>query len=316
VEKCYRGGGFDTTPAFANPTYRGHDLPEKRFNFTGFRIALDAGESKYKANYHPAFITICADCGKENFFSNESCPECHSQELKPLKNENPLTSAQFEALAIDMVAVEGGSFMMGKNTRKPIRKAQHKVTLDGFSIGRTTVTQALWNQVMDHNPSRVKGDDLPVTDINWFDAEAFTRKLSYLTGKVYRLPTEAEWEFAARGGNYSLNFKYAGSNKLREVGWYRANNRYWNTKPVAGLKPNELGLYDMSGNVDEWCQDWYGEFTTEALLNPKGPETGTERVVRGGWTNSEAEYCELSLRSKKEPLWYRGLYGLRLAMCL
>lgn len=166
VEKSYRGGGFDTTPAFANPTYRGHDLPEKRFNFMGFRLALDAVERKSKAHYHPAFISICADCGKENFFSNESCLECDSSELMPLKNENPLPSEQTEAMAIDMVEVKGGSFMMGKNTRKPLRKGRHQVTLDGFFLSRTPVTQALWNRVMDYNPSKVQGDDLPVTDIN------------------------------------------------------------------------------------------------------------------------------------------------------
>jgi formylglycine-generating enzyme required for sulfatase activity len=314
IEKIYRGGGCDTTPAFANPTYRGRALPEKRFNYTGFRVALDTDGEKPKTHYHPAFISICSDCGKDNFFSNETCMVCGSVELIPLTNENPLTASQSGAMGIDMVPVQGGSFIMGKNTRNPIRNERHKVTLDGFYMGRTAVTQALWNRVMDYNPSEKKGNELPVTDINWFDAEDFIKKLSYLTGKNYRLPTEAEWEFAARGGNLSQDYNYSGSNKLNEVGRYRTKYSGWDPKPVAGLKPNELGLYDMSGNVREWCQDWFGEFSDEAQLNPKGPKTGTDRILRGGSARNNATFCNVSRRDRSTPHQFSGLNGIRLAL--
>jgi len=204
--------------------------------------------------------------------------------------------------------------MMGKNTRNPINKERHKVTLDSYYIGKMAVTQALWNQVMDYNPSVLKGDDLPVTDINWFDAEAFTLKLSYLTGNNYRLPSEAEWEFAARGGNFSRNYRYAGSNRLHEVGIYHTKLSGWDPKPVASRKPNELVLFDMSGNVCEWCQDWYGNFSTEDQQNPKGPVIGTDRILRGGSARSNASSCKTICRDRSNPHYFKGLNGVRLAL--
>lgn len=146
-----------------------------------------------------------------------------------------------------MVTVAGGSFMMGE-------KREVEATVDTFKIAKYEVTQAQWNMVMSSNPSPIKGDDLPVYNVSWNDAQAFIAKLNELTGRHYRLPKEAEWEFAARGGVLSKNFQYAGSNEINEVGWTRENA---NAKPhsVGTKKPNELGIYDMTGNVSEWCSD-------------------------------------------------------------
>lgn len=177
----------------------------------------------------------------------------------------------------------------------------HQVTLSSFSIGQTEVTQALWQAVMAFNPSSFSSangntDDLsrPVENVSWNDCQAFITEMTLLTGKTFRLPTEAEWEYAARGGNMSRGYKYAGSNNIDDVAWYNNTGDYIGdqTHPVATKTPNELGLYDMSGNVDEMCWDLYGEYSDEAQTNPPGPEWsawGDLHVFRGGNWNNEAK---------------------------
>ena len=192
----------------------------------------------------------------------------------------------FHAPKIRMISVEGGSFNMGSNeheSEQPI----HSATLDSFEIGQYPVTQSQWVAVMKKNPSHIEGcQDCPVERVSWHDVQEFIQKLNALyPGMNYRLPTEAEWEFAARGGTQGGDYTYAGSNDAGEVGWY-ANNSNGKTQSVGQKKPNELGLYDMSGNVWEWCQDWYGNYPSEPQTNPKGPSSGTRRVLRGGsWLN-------------------------------
>ncbi len=218
----------------------------------------------------------------------------------------------------EMVRVEGGTFTMGATAEQGSdasedEKPAHQVTLSSYMIGKTEVTQALWQAVMGSNPSNFKGSNLPVEEVSWEDCQTFIRKLNALTGKNFRLPTEAEWEFAARGGNNSRGYKYSGSNTLSNVAWYGDNSSY-KTHPVATKAPNELGIYDMSGNVYEWCSDWYSSYSSSSQYNPTGPFSGSRRVNRGGSWHSIARDCRVSNRVNDDPaLRYYGL-GLRLAL--
>lgn len=184
---------------------------------------------------------------------------------------------------IEMVDVEGGTFLMGSNEEPDAiwETPEHSVTLSDFSIGKYEVTQDLWEAVMGTNPSQYVGDNLPVDNVSWLDIEEFISTLNALTGKNYRLPTEAEWEFAARGGNLSRGYKYSGSNDIDSVAWIF--NFETGTYPVGTKAPNELGIYDMSGNVCEWCQDWFGEnyYSSSPAKDPTGPNAGACRVFRG-----------------------------------
>ncbi len=216
-----------------------------------------------------------------------------------------------------MVRMKGGTFTMGATPEQEEyatdnEQPPHRVTVSDFAIGQTEVTQALWLAVMGSNPSQFTDDLLrPVDNVSWNDCQEFIARLNELTGRRFRLPTEAEWEFAARGGNSSQGFRYAGSNTPSEVAWYNTNS----PRPVAQKKPNELGLYDMSGNVSEWCQDRYAHYSgPEEQVDPTGPDTGDRRVFRGGcWFNLK-NVCRVSYRGKLEPNTRSKYYGLRLAM--
>ena len=192
-------------------------------------------------------------------------------------------------------------------------KPVHSVTLSSYSIGQTEVTQALWTAVMGSNPSANKGDNLPVEKVSWNDCQTFITKLNQLTGQKFRLPTEAEWEYAARGGKLSKGYKYSGSNTLSYVAWYTGNSSY-KTHPVATKRPNELGLYDMSGNVWEWCQDWYGSYSSSTQSNPTGPSSGSHRVHRGGSWLIDARHCRVSYRGSDTPSNTNFIFGFRLAL--
>ena len=218
----------------------------------------------------------------------------------------------------EMVWVEGGTFRMGATSEQGSgipdgEKPVHSVTLSGYYIGKTEVTQALWMAVMGSNPSRFKGDYLPVEQVSWDDCQEFIRKLNALTGQNFRLPTEAEWEFACRGGNNSRGYKYSGSNDIDNVAWYDGNSGY-KTHPVATKLPNELGIYDMTGNVWEWCSDWYGDYSSGAQTNPKGPYDGSARVYRGGSWGSRTRYFRSSSRGYYGPGDCNDYLGLRLSL--
>ena len=215
-----------------------------------------------------------------------------------------------------MIAVEGGTFMMGSNDGKSDEQPVHQVTLSGFSIGETEVTQELWEAVMGGNPSDFSGSKRPVDKVSWNDCQEFITKLNELTEKTFRLPTEAEWEFAARGGNMSNGYTYSGSNTISDVAWHIDNSSF-TTHEVATKAPNELGLYDMSGNVCEWCQDWYGDYSSSSQTNPTGPSSGSDRVIRGGCWVSDDAGCRVANRNYDGPTnMYRNsshLLGFRLA---
>ena len=242
---------------------------------------------------------------------------------KPNPRPNKPSAAQtrkaiLNRLVANMVRVEGGTFTMGATAEQGIyanvsEKPTHQVTLSTYYIGKYEVTQAEWKAVMGTNPSKHKGDNLPVENVNWYDCQEFIRKLNELTGKQFRLPTEAEWEYAARGGKRSYGAKYAGGGDIDNVAWYRGNNNS-TTHPVGLKRANELGLYDMTGNVWEWCQDWFGYYSSASQTNPRGPATGDCRVLRGGSWCMDARFCRLSFRSYGDPD-FRGDYnGLRLAL--
>ena len=223
----------------------------------------------------------------------------------------------------EMVYVKGGTFRMGATEEQgedafDREKPVHRVSLSSYLIGKHEVTQALWEEVMGSNPSRNKqGGDYPVVNVSWYDCQEFIQKLNTRTGLEFRMPTEAEWEYAARGGNRSKGYKYAGSDNLDEVGWYGGNSDY-HTYPVGQKKPNELGLYDMSGNVWEWCQDWFGAYSSEAQTNPAGPQSGKwgRRVLRGGSGWSLARSCRVSFRFNFDPGSRYVSGGLRLVLSL
>ena len=205
-----------------------------------------------------------------------------------------------------MVNIEGGSFWMGAQSENPQDRNYdkdawynegpvHQVTLDSFHLGETVVTQALWKAVTGQEMlySRCwkdevgKGDEYPAYGVDWYEMNQFIKKLNELTGKIFRLPTEAEWEYAARGGIHSRDCRYSGSNKIDDVAWYEDNSEGM-THPVKGKKANELGLYDMSGNVWEWCSDWFGEYSAEPQTNPTGAPKRWGWVLRGGsWLNED-----------------------------
>lgn len=237
----------------------------------------------------------------------------------------PLRS-HLKKLMADMVLVEGGTYMMGNPDRdrndEYAKDVPHEVTLSSFYICKYEVTEALWTAVMGSNPSRHKlGDNYPVEQVNWYDCQDFVEKLSELTGRHFRLPTEAEWEYAACGGQRSRGYRYSGSYALDEIGWYVGNAHHYK-REVGTKKPNELGLYDMTGNVCEWCQD---KLDTEYYhhspsINPQGPDRSTykdNRCFRGGSFCDDEKYDELKVYTRNTgmpPEEKYGHLGLRLAM--
>ena len=224
-------------------------------------------------------------------------------------------------VSFDMAEVEGGTFTMGATEEQGSdvsdnEKPAHQVMLSPYYIGKTEVTQELWEAVMGSNPSFFSGNkNRPVENVSWDDCQVFINKLNRLTGKRFRLPTEAEWEYAARGGKKSKGYKYSGSNTIDAVAWYDTNSA-GTTHPVASKAPNELGLYDMSGNVWEWCSDWYGKsyYEESPEPNPTGPKVGTLRVKRGGDWYFSANKCRVSFRNSNSQHYQTSENGLRLVL--
>ena len=253
--------------------------------------------------------TIVSDISTDKNDTTKQQPSTSSAQTLPIS---------VNGVSFNMIRVQGGTFSMGgtdseaDSDEKPV----HTVSVGDFYIGETEVTQGLWKAVMGDNPSyesRGIGDNLPVNYVSWSDCQEFIKKLNQKTGKTFRLPTEAEWEYAARGGNKSKGFKYSGSNIIGDVAWYDGNS---NSKvhPVKSKTQNELGLYDMSGNVWEWCNDWDGSYSSSSQTNPTGGSSGPFRVLRGGSWGSVARGCRSANRDSYGPGNRNAYFGLRLAL--
>ena len=222
-----------------------------------------------------------------------------------------------------MKLVEAGTFQMGSTTGDSDEAPVHSVTISkDYYMGETEVTQALWEAVTGYSPTSDGyswsskdglGDNYPAYYISCEDVQSFITELNSLTGENFRMPTETEWEFAARGGNKSKGYKYCGSNTIGDVAWYSKNTRS-KTYAVKTKAANELGIYDMSGNVWEWCSDWYGKYSSRAHTDPTGPTTGTSRVNRGGSWYSNATLCRCAFRSTYAPSYRSNYLGVRLAL--
>ena len=281
TDRVRRGGGFSSIPKYCRITYRSYAHQTSSTNIAGLRLALSEGP----APEPPTHIV------SETFTVND--------------------------VTFKMIQVEGGTYMMGAadddQEAEDAERPAHQVTVSTFSIGETEVTQELWTAVMGSNPSYFAGNlQRPVERVSWNDCQSFISKLNELTGRQFRLPTEAEWEFAARGGNESQGYPYAGGYNYYDVLW--SIYSCVGTVTVADKMPNELGLYDMSGNVWEWCQDRFGSYSSEAQTNPTGPASGNYRVIRGGCWSSTPESCRVSSRGYYRPSASSNVTGLRLVL--
>lgn len=283
-------------------------------------VACDGYESeegtvKLKAS---APSTIQITLLKESIVDN-GISENNNQHIEDINEttDNDRVAKLLEKLNDDMVYIEAVEFTMGatkeqKGEANSDEKPAHPVVLNCFNLCKYEVTQELWEAVMGDNPSHFKGKNLPVENVSWDDCQKFIMKLNELTGKKYRLPTEAEWEYAARGGSNSMHYKYSGGNSLEYVSWY-FHNSMDKTHTVGMMKPNELGLYDMSGNVWEWCQDWYGSYGKKTAYYPTGPIKAYNKVFRGGGYDNGDTYCRCSYRNGTAPQNKFKNLGLRLA---
>lgn len=255
----------------------------------------------------------------------ESRPTTVRHQQSEAKPQNPPRELAYQSskrvftvngVRFAMVYVEGGSFRMGTSGGEfPRENPAHNVSVSGFYIGETEVTQQLWQAVMGSNPSGFRGSQLPVETVDYYDCQEFIRKLNNLTGEQFRLPYEAEWEFASRGGVRSQGYKYSGSNTIDQVAWYNANSGS-RSHEVKSKKPNELGIYDMCGNVWEWCEDWFDEdyYSYSPVHNPTGPTDGYSWLNRGGSWKSGAKYCRPAYRGQGKTSETVNYLGLRLAL--
>ena len=234
-------------------------------------------------------------------------------EQKVAKATGSAYTETVNGINLKMILVEGGTFAMGSNDGDSDEQTVHNITLDSYYIGETEITQAQWRAIMGTNPSLYTGDNRPVENVSWENAQEFCNKLSELTGKRYILPTEAQWEYAARGGNKSKGYTYSGSNSISEVAVYDTSSH----SNVKSKKPNELGIYDMSGNVLEWCSDWYESsypfYRYAYTTNPQGPISGSRRVLRGGSWVSIPFCCRVASRDNSFPSDHYSFFGFRVA---
>ncbi len=294
-----RGGSWSGSARSCRVSYRNGYSPDYGNNYLGLRLVVNINNKvvpkREKVTKNTATIT-------PNWSSSATAKQ------KRIIGQ----------LIANMVAVKGGTFTMGATSEQgsdvyDSEKPTHRVTLSDYHIGKYEVTQEEWQAVMGNNPSWYKGTKKPVESVSWNDCDVFIRRLNALTGLNFMLPTEAQWEYAARGGNMSKGYKYSGSNTIDNVAWYN-NNSGNEPHPVGQKQPNELGLYDMTGNVDEWCSDWHGSYSSGSQTNPTGPATGSYRVIRGGGYGGIAVNCRVSHRLRNRPGSSYDFYGLRLVI--
>lgn len=281
------------------------------------------------------FIFLLISCGENKVVSPDGNQELVIEDNKDSSSSgSAINKAPEMSLPENFVLVEGGTFQMGSISGESHEKPVHSVTVSDFAISEYEVTQSLYKEVMGSNPSssnKGTGDNYPVNDVSWFDAVKFCNKLSENKGFTpaytisgitvtwnknadgYRLPTEAEWEYAARGGQMSKGYTYSGSDTVGNVAWYLVNAGR-ETHPVGKKQANELGLYDMAGNVYEWCWDWFGNYLNSKQSDPIGYSAGSGRVLRGGsWFFSES-FNRVSSRSESFPDHNSFSFGFRLVL--
>lgn len=263
----------------------------------GLRVALTTGER------YPAEI--------ETVFTGHSI----DREESDTRNETVVV----KGVSFKMIACPGGTFYMGatdeqRNWAEQDEYPVHEVTLDNFKIGQYPVTVGLWKAVMDYLPVGNRTDNMPVVNVSWYDAQMFIFKLNNLTGRKFRLPSESEWEYAAREGQTDGDNVFAGSKYCQLVAVYYQKNEENSVQRVGTMRPNAFGIYDMSGNVWEWCYDRYGTYTEEPELNPIGPVEGDTRLIRGGSAQSRFDACRVSNRSEMYPVNVKSTFGFRIAL--
>ena len=307
-------------------------LPNRELDYYLRRMQWINASGSYRPRIHELIVALKHKLGKTGHNVYKDAPA--AQVTRPVTqniyidaptelNTRPVTpdilNFTVNSVSFKMIRVEGGSFMMGATPEQDDaysdEKPVHQVTLSTFYIGEMLVTQTLWHAIMDRDLSRFRGLNLPIDSVGQIDCESFIDRLNIMTGRRFRLPTEAEWEFAARGGNKSKGYKYAGSNHPDEVAWFKDNSE-GSTHPVGRKKPNELGIYDMSGSLWEWCEDCYEDYSGEAQINPLNLTTGESCVFRGGSWNDEPNNCRVSCRNSDFPASAYSYYGFRLALSL
>ena len=300
LQRALRGGS--ALEKNNKPITRKPMAPTTRAGDVGLRVAVSM-DAPYPQELYD--VLVVSKVPRERYKITEIKPETFT-----------VGGVKFE-----MAAVQGGTFQMGGTEQKGqvIREDElplHEVTLDHFKIGKTEVTQALWEAVMGEVPYGNQGPDYPVGNVSWYDVQAFIRQLNALTGRKFRLPTEAEWEYAARGGQKSRGYLFAGSSFPQDVAQYGYDDM--RTRPVARLRPNELGLYDMSGNAWEWCQDRPGPYSSIAQRDPTGlefaPDQYEMRIMRGGSVATTPDKCRVSNRNEFDPSRFRTTIGFRLVL--
>ena len=317
-------GPYDATPQ-TNPTGQP----------SGSELVVRGGSWRNRSYYCRVSYRNSVDEENDNAYhlglrlvlKDETHPEALAKHGEATENYKETLNFNVKDVAFEMKLVRGATFDMGGYSDADDATPEHKVTLDGYYIGETEVTQALWEAVMGTTVEQMMmkskdseeglkgvGPDYPMYYLNWYDCQEFIEKLDSITGKGFRLPTEAEWEFAARGGR-TKGYKYAGSNRLDEVSWYQDNSG-GTSHPVKQLQHNAIGVYDMNGNVWEWCSDWYDSYTKEPKYNPTGPSEGNFRVVRGASWNSTEERHSVSARNNHMPDFRHIRFGFRLALPL
>ena len=286
---------------YVNGEYYGHPNRTRTLEKGRYQVKLIAAD--YEDYINTIYVTESNN--SFNFIMSRKAPKVETFTVK--------------GISFDMIFVEGGTYTMGATREQggdanSNEKPAHQVTLSGFYIGKYEVTQELWKAVMGKKPSKFKNNPKnPVENVSWQDCQKFMEKLNKLTGKHFRLPTEAEWEYAARGGKWSMGYKYAGSNNLNDVAWYSKNSGGM-THPVGMKAPNELGLFDMSGNVYEWCQDCDGSYRSGPQTNPINPCLYYLCVWRGGAYYIHDWWCRVSCRGSARPDAKTDSFGLRLAL--
>ena len=268
--------------------------------------------------YNGVLVMLSLDCSSSLGSDFVRLKEKACEFVDALADVAPTLTYTVGGVSFNMLPVKGGTYTMGSaSASSPAdERPAHQVTVNDFALGETEVTQALWQAVMGANPSNFTGDpQRPVENVSWSQCQTFITKLNQMTGMHFRRPTEAEWEYAARGGSKSAGCTYSGSNTLDDVAWYTGNSTRA-THPVAQKLPNELGLYDMTGNVWEWCQDNYGSsyYSNSPTNNPTGPTSGSYKVKRGACWQSAADDCRVSKRDNYGPNYQKNINGLRLAM--